>query len=106
MELRKKRVRTELLPADGLGVGVETEEDTLVAEGVLVLRPGTLLDLGVGGTDDGLDLSAVDQPGDVGVGDLGGGEASESKRCEAISTDRKAGGGRRRKEGRETETHK
>lgn len=42
-----------------------------------MLRPRTLLDLRVGSTNDGLDLGAVDQPSDVGVGDLGGGEAKK-----------------------------
>lgn len=34
--------------------------------------PGSFLDLGIGGTDDGLDFSAVDETGYIGVGDLGG----------------------------------
>lgn len=69
------RVRTELLPAEGLRVGVEAEEDTLVGQRVLVLRPGALLDLSVGGTDNRLDLVAVDETGDIRVADLRGGEA-------------------------------
>jgi hypothetical protein len=40
-----------------------------------VLRPGALLGLVVRDAHDGLDLGAVDETGDVGVGDLGGGEA-------------------------------
>ena len=70
-----KGVRTELLAADGLGVRVQAEENALVDQGVLVLRPGALLVLGVRGADDGLDLIAVDDAGNIGVGDLRRGEA-------------------------------
>ena len=71
--------RTAFLPAEGLRVGVQTEEDTLVDEGVLVLRPGALLVLGVRGADDGLDLIAVDDAGNVGVGDLRRRETAATK---------------------------
>jgi len=64
----------EFLSAQGLRVGVEAEEDGFVDERVLLLRPGTLLELLAGRTHDGLDLVAVDQAGDIGVGDLSGGE--------------------------------
>ena len=40
-----------------------------------MLGPGTLLVLAVGGADDRLDLVAVDETGNIGVGDLGRGEA-------------------------------
>jgi hypothetical protein len=40
-----------------------------------VRRPGALLGLVVRDTDDGLDLGAVGEPGDVGIDDLCGGEA-------------------------------
>ena len=40
-----------------------------------MLRPGALLVLVVGGTDNGLDLVAVDKASDIRVGDLGSGEA-------------------------------
>jgi len=63
-----------LLPAKGLGVGVETEENSLVDQGVLFLGPWALLNLLTCGANNGLDLVAVDQTSDVGVGDLGGGE--------------------------------
>ena len=66
----ENEVRTQLLPAEGLRVGVQTEEDTLVDEGVLVLRPGALLVLRVCGANDRLNLVAVDETGDIGVGDL------------------------------------
>jgi hypothetical protein len=69
----------ELLAAEGLGVRVETEENGLVAEGVLLLGEGTLLDGGTGGTDDRLDLVRVDEAGDVRGGDLGEGEAATSQ---------------------------
>lgn len=65
------RVRTKFLPAENLGVRVQTEENALVHQGVLLLCPGAFLDLGVCGTDDGLDLSAVDKAGNIGVRDLG-----------------------------------
>lgn len=64
-------IRTQLLPAEGLRVRVETEENLLVGERVLVLGPRAAGDLGVGGADDGMDLGAVDEVGDIRVGDLG-----------------------------------
>ena len=75
----RSRIRTKLLPADGLRVRVETEQNALVDEGVLVLRPRALLVLGVGGANDRLDLVAVDEASDVGVGDLRSGEAEGRK---------------------------
>ena len=65
---------TDLLPAKSLGVGVEAEEDTLVAERVLVMRTRALLDFRVGRANDGLNIGAVDEKGDVGVGDIRGRE--------------------------------
>jgi len=64
----------DLLPAQGLCVRVETEENGLVDEGVLLLRPGTFLDFLAGRADDRLDFVTVDQTGNVWVGDLGGGK--------------------------------
>lgn len=64
----------ELLSAEGLGVRVESEEDSLVSERVLLLGEGPLLDGLTGGSDDRLDLVRVDETGDVGSRDLGGGE--------------------------------
>ena len=61
---------TELLATNGLRVGVQTEENALVDEGVLVLRPGALLVLRVRGADNRLDLVTVNQAGDVRVRDL------------------------------------
>ena len=68
-------IRTELLAADSLSVRVQAEENALVNQGVLVLRPGALLMLGVRGADNRLDFVAVDETSNVGVGDLGGGKA-------------------------------
>jgi len=64
----------EFLSAKSLSVGVKTEEDTLVDQWVLVLRPWALRDLGVGRSNNSLDRRAVDDTGDIGVGDLGGRE--------------------------------
>lgn len=69
-----EKARTQFLPAKGLGIGVETEENGLVDEGVLVLRPGALLGLLTSGADNGLNLIRVNETGDVGVADLGSGE--------------------------------
>ena len=76
-------VLTEFLPANGLGVGIETEEDTLVDQWVLVLSPWTLGDLGVGRSDNSLDRGAVDDTSDIWVGYLGGGEAENCEQYDA-----------------------
>ena len=44
-----------------------------------MLRPGALLVLGVRGADDGLDLIAVDDAGNIGVGDLRRRETAATK---------------------------
>ena len=75
----KRKGRTDLLPAQGLGVGVETEENGLVDEGVLLLGPGALLNFLASGADDGLDFVTVDETSDIGVRDLGGGEAGNPR---------------------------
>ena len=72
-----KMQHTQFLSAEDLGIRVQAEENCPVDQGVLLLRPGSFLDLGVGGTDDGLDFGAVDETGDVGVGDLGGRKAKD-----------------------------
>lgn len=57
-----------------LGVRVQTEQDTNVLEGTLVLSERTL-GLGLASSaDHGLDLVRVDQTGDIRVGDLGDGQ--------------------------------
>lgn len=66
---------TELLATKGFCVGVEAEKNSLVAERVLLLGPRPLLDLLTCGADDRLDLRAVDDASNIGVGDLGRGEA-------------------------------
>lgn len=73
--MEEKEARTDLLPPQGLGVGVEAEEHAAVPERVLLLRPGALLHLLAGGAEDGLDLGGVDEAGHVGVVDLGGRQA-------------------------------
>jgi hypothetical protein len=67
------------LPANGLGVRVETEEDSLVDKGVLLLCPGTFLDFLASRANNRLDLITVDQASDIRVGDLGGREAESRK---------------------------
>lgn len=63
-----------LLGKDG-GVGVEAEEDLLVAQRVLLLDGGAAGDgLALGGVERGLDLGAVDEAGEVGLGDDVAGE--------------------------------
>jgi len=68
---------TEFLPANSLDVGIEAEEDTLVDQWVLVLRPWALGDLGIGRSDNSLDRRAVDDTSDIRIGYLGGGEAED-----------------------------
>ena len=73
--MKKRKGCTDLLPAQGLGIGVETEENGLVDEGVLLLCPGTLLNFLASGADDRLNFVTVDETSNIGVRDLGGGEA-------------------------------
>lgn len=64
---------TNLLLAVRRGVGVESEEDLLVLERVLLLDTGTLgAGVALRGTDDGLDFGRVDQTADVSLCDLSG----------------------------------
>jgi hypothetical protein len=62
--------RTKFLSAKGLGVWVKTEKNGLVNQWIFLLRPWAFLDFLASRSDDGLDFIAVDQSGDVGVGDL------------------------------------
>jgi len=64
----------ELLTTESLGVRVESEENGLVLEGVLLLGEWPLGDSLAGWSDNRLDLVRVDETGDVGGGDLGGRE--------------------------------
>ena len=68
--INNSTVLTEFLPADGLGVGVKAEKDTLVDQWVLVLSPRALCDLGLGRSDNSLDHGAVDDASDIWVGYL------------------------------------
>ena len=70
------------MPANGLGVGIEAEEDTFVDQWVLMLGPWAPGDLGVGGSDNSLDHRAIDDAGDIGVGDLGGREAEDGEQLD------------------------
>jgi len=63
------------LPAEGLGIRVHAEENAIVHERVFLLCPWAFLDLWAGGTNDSLNLRAVDKTSDVRVGDLGGRKA-------------------------------
>lgn len=66
------RELTEFVSAQGLCVGVQTEENAPVDERVLALRPGALLVLSVGGADNRLNLVTVDETSDIRVADLSG----------------------------------
>lgn len=59
------------MPTNGLGVGVDPEENPLVGQWVLVLGPWAFSNLRVGRSDDSLDRGTVDDASDIGVGDLG-----------------------------------
>ena len=77
--IKNSTVLTEFLPADGLGVGVKAEEDTLVDQWVLVLSPRALGNLGVGRSDNSLDHGTVDDASDIWVGDLGSRETGSGE---------------------------
>lgn len=78
----------ELLLGVGGGVGVETEHDLLVAERVLLLDNTTLgAGLTLGGAEDGLDFRRVDEAGQIGVGNVVGGQE------EVLLESRGSGGG-------------
>lgn len=64
----------QFLSSQGLGVRVESEQDGLVSQGVLLLGEGPLLGRLTGRSDDGLDFIRVDDSGNVVGSDLGGGE--------------------------------
>ena len=69
------KARTQFLSPEDLGVRVQAVEHGLVVQRILLLRPRTFLNPGAGGTNDGLDFGAIDEAGNVGIGDLGGREA-------------------------------
>lgn len=62
------------MPTNSFGVGIETEENTLVSQWVLVLSPRAPGNLGASRANDTLDHGAVNDTSDIGVGDLGGWE--------------------------------
>ena len=66
------------MPAQGLGVGVETEKNSLVDEGVLLLGPGAFLNFLTGGSDNRLNLITVDQTSNIRVGDFSSREAKDN----------------------------
>ena len=66
----ENRIRTDFLPAQGLGVGVETEKNSLVDERIFLLGPGAFLNFLAGRSDNRLDLIAIDQTSNIGVGDF------------------------------------
>jgi len=61
----------KFLSAEGLRIWIETEEDSLVHKGILLLCPGSFLDFLPCRPNNGLDLVTVDNASDVGVRDLG-----------------------------------
>jgi hypothetical protein len=66
---------TNLLLGVGSSVWVESEENLLVVEWVLLLDTGTLsASLTLGSANDGLDLGGVDETSDISLGDDGGWE--------------------------------
>ena len=71
------------MSANSLGIGIETEENTLVDQWILVLSPWALSDLGVGRSNNSLDDGAVDDTSDIGVGYLRGGEAGDGEYYDA-----------------------
>lgn len=62
-----------------LSVGIETEKNAPVDQGILLLSPGTLLYFSTGGTNNGLDFVAVDETGNIRVRNLGGRETKKMK---------------------------
>lgn len=64
----------QLLSSQSLGVRVESEQDGLVSQGVLLLGEGPLGQGLTGGSNDGLNFIRVDDSGDIVGRDLGGGQ--------------------------------
>ena len=63
------------MSAQGLGVGVETEENSLVDERIFLLGPGAFLYFLAGRSDNRLDFIAIDQTSNVRVADFSRREA-------------------------------
>ena len=73
--MRINKIRTDFLPAQGLGIGIETEKYSLVDERIFLLGPGTFLSFLAGGSDNRLNFIAIDQTSNIGVGDFSSREA-------------------------------
>ena len=54
-----------------LSVGIETEQNAPVDQGILLLSPGSLLYFPTSGTNNRLDFIAINETGDIRVGNLG-----------------------------------
>ena len=65
------------MPAQGLGVGVETEKNSLVDERIFLLGPGAFLSFLASGSDNRLNFIAIDKTCNVRVGDFSRREAKE-----------------------------
>jgi hypothetical protein len=65
------KLLTEFLTAQRLCIRVKAEQNTLVDQRVLLLRPRPLVQLGLCRANHGLDLVTVNKPSDVRIGDLG-----------------------------------
>jgi hypothetical protein len=66
--------RTKFLPAKSFGIRVQAEKNSLVNEGVLLLRPGPFLNFMAGGAYNRLDFITVDQTSNIRVRNLGSGQ--------------------------------
>ena len=65
------------MPAQSLGVGVETEKNSLVDERIFLLGPRTFLSFLASGSDNRLNFIAIDQTRNVRVGDFSRRKAKE-----------------------------
>ena len=68
--VENRTIRTDFLPAQGLGVGVETEKNSLVDKRIFLLGPGPFLSFLASGSDNRLNFIAIDQTSNIGVGDF------------------------------------
>lgn len=62
---------TEFLTAQRFCIWIKAEQNSLVDQRVLLLRPRPLVRLGLCRANHGLDLVTVNEPSNVRVGDLG-----------------------------------
>jgi hypothetical protein len=68
-------ILTKLLSTKSLRVRVQTEQDAFIDQWVFVLRPWTLVSFGISWSDNRLNFCAVNETGNVGIGDFGSGKA-------------------------------